>query len=122
MIEPEIAFADINDDMDLAEEMMKYIINYVMEKAPEEMDFFNRFVDKGLIERLKGIVENDFARITYTKAVETLQKSGKQFEYPVEWGADLQTEHERYLTEDVYKKPVFVVDYPTGDKGAFTCV
>jgi asparaginyl-tRNA synthetase len=112
MIEPEIAFADINDDMDLAEEMMKYIIGYVMEKAPEEMDFFNRFVDKGLIERLSGIVENDFARITYTEAVETLQKSGRKFEYAVEWGNDLQTEHERYLTEEVYNRPVFVIDYP----------
>ena len=112
MIEPEIAFADINDDMDLAEDMMKYIINYVMEKAPEEMEFFNQFVDKGLIERLKGIVENDFARITYTEAVETLQNSGRKFEYPVEWGNDLQTEHERYLTEEVHKRPVFVADYP----------
>ena len=98
--------------MDLAEDMMKYIINYVMEKAPEEMEFFNRFVDKGLIERLKGIVENDFTRITYTEAVDVLQKSSKKFEYPVQWGHDLQTEHERYLTEEVYKKPVFVVDYP----------
>ncbi len=112
MIEPEIAFADIYDDMDLAEEMMKYIINYVMENAPEEMEFFNRFVDKGLIERLKGIVENDFERITYTKAIEILQNCDKKFQYPVEWGHDLQTEHERYLTEEVYKKPVFVVDYP----------
>jgi asparaginyl-tRNA synthetase len=112
MIEPEIAFADINDDMDLAEEMMKYIINYVMENAPDEMDFFNRFVDKGLIDRLKGIVENDFERITYTKAIEILQESDKKFQYPVEWGHDLQTEHERYLTEEVFKKPVFVVDYP----------
>ncbi len=112
MIEPEIAFADIDDDMDLAEEMMKYMINYVMEQAPDEMEFFNSFVDKGLIDRLKGIVENDFERITYTKAVEILQKSEKKFEYPIEWGSDLQTEHERYLTEQVYKKPVFVVDYP----------
>jgi len=112
MIEPEIAFADIDDDMDLAEDMMKYIIKYVMEKAPDEMNFFNRFVDKGLIDRLKGIVENDFERITYTEAIDILQKSDKKFEYPLEWGNDLQTEHERYLTEVVFKKPVFVVNYP----------
>jgi asparaginyl-tRNA synthetase len=112
MIEPEIAFADINDDMDLAEEMMKYIISYVMENAPEEMEFFNRFVDKGLIDRLRTIVENDFERITYTEAIDILQNSDKKFDYPVEWGSDLQTEHERYLTEEVYKKPVFVIDYP----------
>ena len=112
MIEPEIAFADINDDMDLAEEMMKYIISYVMENAPEEMDFFNRFVDKGLVERLQGIVENDFERITYTEAIDILKKSDKKFDYPVEWGSDLQTEHERYLTEEVFNKPVFVINYP----------
>ncbi len=112
MIEPEIAFADINDDMDLAEEMMKYIISYVMENAPEEMEFFNRFVDKGLIDRLRTIIENDFKRITYTEAIDILQKSDKKFDYPVEWGSDLQTEHERYLTEEVFKKPVFVINYP----------
>lgn len=112
MIEPEIAFADLNDDMDLAEDMMKYIINYVMEHAPEEMAFFNRFVDKGLIDRLKGIVNSDFGRITYTEAIEILEKADKKFNYPVSWGCDLQTEHERYLTEEVYKKPVFVTDYP----------
>ena len=112
MIEPEIAFADINDDMDLAEEMMKYIVSYVMENAPDEMNFFNSFVDKGLVERLKGIVDNDFARITYTEAIDILQKSDKKFEYPIKWGSDLQTEHERYITEEVFKKPVFVVDYP----------
>ena len=112
MIEPEIAFADINDDMNLAEEMMKYIISYVMENAPEEMEFFNRFVDKGLIDRLRTIVENDFERITYTEAIDILQNSDKKFDYPVEWGSDLQTEHERYLTEEVFKKPVFVINYP----------
>lgn len=112
MIEPEIAFADLNDDMDLAEDMMKYIINYVMEHAPEEMAFFNRFVDKGLIDRLKGIVNSDFGRITYTEAIEILEKADKKFNYPVSWGCDLQTEHERYLTEEVFKKPVFVTDYP----------
>ncbi|MBU5426767.1 asparagine--tRNA ligase [Tissierella pigra] len=112
MIEPEIAFADINDDMQLAEDMMKYIIKYVMENAKEEVEFFNSFVDKGLIERLENVVNSDFGRITYTEAVELLQKSGEEFQYPVEWGMDLQTEHERYLSEKVFKKPVFVVDYP----------
>jgi asparaginyl-tRNA synthetase len=112
MIEPEIAFADINDNMQLAEDMMKYIIKYVMENAKEEMEFFNNFVDKGLIERLENIVNSDFGRITYTDAVELLQKSGEEFQYPVEWGIDLQTEHERYISEQVFKKPVFVVDYP----------
>ncbi|WMM23330.1 asparagine--tRNA ligase [Tissierella sp. MB52-C2] len=112
MIEPEIAFADINDNMQLAEDMMKYIIKYVMENAKEEMEFFNDFVDKGLIERLENIVNSDFGRITYTDAVELLQKSGEEFQYPVEWGIDLQTEHERYISEQVFKKPVFVVDYP----------
>lgn len=112
MIEPEIAFSDLNDDMSLAEDMLKFIINYVMENAPEEMEFFNNFVDKGLIDRLKNIVENDFAHVTYTEAVDILEKSGEKFEYPVKWGMDLQTEHERYLTEKVFKKPVFVTDYP----------
>lgn len=112
MIEPEMAFADLNDNMDTAEAMIKYIINYVMENAPEEMEFFSRFIDKGLIERLNNIVNSDFARITYTEAVELLQKSGEKFQYPVEWGIDLQTEHERYITEKIYKKPVFVTDYP----------
>lgn len=112
MIEPEIAFADINDDMQLAEDMMKYIISYVLEKAPEEMQFFNDMIDKGLLERLNFVMNSDFARVTYTEAVELLQKSGKQFEYPVKWGADLQTEHERYLTEELIKKPVFVINYP----------
>ena len=112
MIEPEIAFADIHDDMKLAEDMVKYIINFVLEKAPEEMEFFNSFVDKTLLERLNFIKDSDFGKITYTEAIELLKKSGKQFEYPVEWGCDLQTEHERYLTEELIKKPVFVIDYP----------
>ena len=112
MIEPEIAFADLKDDMKLAEDMMKYIIKYVMENAPEEMEFFNSFVDKGLIERLNGVVNSEFGQVTYTEAVDILQKSGKEFQYPVTWGCDLQTEHERYLTEEVYKKPLFVTDYP----------
>lgn len=112
MIEPEIAFADLKDNMDLAEDMMKYIINYVMENAPEEMEFFNSFVDKGLFDRLKNIVQNDFGRITYTDAVKLLKESGEEFQYPVEWGMDLQTEHERYISEVAFKKPVFVTDYP----------
>ncbi len=109
MIEPEIAFADLDDDMMLAESMLKYVINYVLEEAPEEMNFFNSFVDK---ERLHNVVSSDFARVTYTEAVEILEKNNDQFEYKVSWGADLQTEHERYLTEVVYKRPVFVTDYP----------
>ncbi len=112
MIEPEIAFADLDDNMELAEDMLKYIINYVMENAPEEMEFFNKFIDKGLIGRLNNVVTSDFARITYTEAIELLKKSKQKFEYPVEWGCDLQTEHERYITEKVFKKPVFVTDYP----------
>ena len=112
MIEPEIAFADLHDDMKLAEDMVKYIINFVLEKAPEEMEFFNSFVDKTLLERLNFIKDSDFGKITYTEAIELLKKSGKQFEYPVEWGCDLQTEHERYITEELLKKPVFVIDYP----------
>ncbi len=112
MIEPEIAFADLQDNMDLAESMMKYIINYVMENAPEEMKFFNQFVDKGLIDRLKHVAESDFGHVTYTEAIEILKKNNDKFDYKVEWGTDLQTEHERYLTEQVFKKPVFVTDYP----------
>ena len=112
MIEPEIAFADLDDNMELAENMLKYIINYVMENAPEEMEFFNKFIDKGLIDRLNNVVTSDFARITYTEAIELLKKSEQKFEYPVEWGCDLQTEHERYITEKVFKKPAFVTDYP----------
>ena len=112
MIEPEIAFADLNDDMMLAEDMLKYVINYVLENAPEEMEFFNSFVDKTLLERLNNIVNSDFGHVTYTEAIEILQKNKDKFEYPVEWGCDLQTEHERFLTEQIYKKPVFVTDYP----------
>ena len=112
MIEPEIAFADLDDDMMLAESMLKYVINYVLEEAPEEMNFFNSFVDKGLLERLHNVVSSDFARVTYTEAIEILEKNNDKFEYKVSWGADLQTEHERYLTEVVYKRPVFVTDYP----------
>ena len=112
MIEPEIAFADLSDVMDIEEGMLKYIISYVLENAPEEMKFFDSFVEKGLIERLNGIINNDFARITYTDAVELLKKHNDKFENKVEWGCDLQTEHERYLTEKVYGKPVFVTDYP----------
>jgi asparaginyl-tRNA synthetase len=112
MMEPEIAFADLIDDMNLAEDMVKYIINYVMENAPEEMNFFNSFIDTTLFDRLNNIVNSDFGRVTYTEAVELLKKSGQQFEYPVEWGIDLQTEHERYLTEKIFKKPIFVIDYP----------
>ncbi len=112
MIEPEIAFADIYDDMKLAEDMLKYIIKYVMENAKEEMEFFNSFIDKGLIERLENVVNSDFGLVTYTEAVKKLQESNHSFQYPVEWGMDLQTEHERYLTEVLYQKPVFVIDYP----------
>jgi asparaginyl-tRNA synthetase len=112
MIEPEIAFADLNDDMKLAEDMIRYIIGYVMENAKEEMDFFNSFIDKDLYERLNGILNSDFGVITYTEAIELLEKSGNEFQYPVKWGADLQTEHERYLTEQIMKKPVFVINYP----------
>ncbi|MCM0648308.1 asparagine--tRNA ligase [Clostridium swellfunianum] len=112
MIEPEMAFADLKDDMEVAEAMVKYIIKYVMENAPEEMEFFNSFIDKGLFDRLSNVVNSDFGRITYTEAVEILEKSGEKFEYPVKWGIDLQTEHERYITEKHFKKPVFVTDYP----------
>lgn len=112
MIEPEIAFADLKDDMLLAESMIKYVIRYVLENAPEEMSFFNQFVDKGLLERLRHVMESDFARVTYTEAVEILEKHNDEFEYKVFWGCDLQTEHERYLTEKEFKRPVFVTDYP----------
>lgn len=119
MMEPEIAFADLEDDMDLAEDMIKYIINYVLENAKEEMEFFNSFIDKELLERLSNIVNSDFGRITYTQAVELLKQHKDKFEYPVEWGMDLQTEHERYLTEQIYKKPVFVTDYPKDIKAFY---
>jgi asparaginyl-tRNA synthetase len=112
MIEPEIAFADLEDDMELAEDMIKYIINFVFDNAPDEMEFFNKFVDKGLIDRLNHVRTSDFGRVTYTEAVEILEKHNDQFKYKVSWGTDLQTEHERFLTEQVYKRPVFVTDYP----------
>ncbi len=112
MIEPEIAFAELSDNMELAENMVKYIINYVLENAPEEMEFFNKFIDNTLLERLNNIVNSEFGVCTYTEAVDILIKSGVKFEYPVKWGTDLQTEHERYITEQVFKKPVFVTNYP----------
>lgn len=112
MIEPEMAFADLIDDMDIAEEMLKYIIKYVLENAPEEMAFFNQFVDKDLLNRLENVLNSDFGRVTYTEAIEILSKNNDNFDYKVSWGCDLQTEHERYLTEQVFKKPVFVTDYP----------
>ena len=112
MIEPEIAFADLTDDMRLAEDMLKYIINFVLERAPEEMAFFNQFVDKGLLERLHHVVSSDFGHVTYTDAVKILEEHNDEFQYKVYWGCDLQTEHERYLTEQVFKRPVFVTDYP----------
>ena len=112
MVEPEMAFADLNDYMDTAEDMIKYIIRFVMERCPDEMNFFNSFVDKGLKERLEHVASSDFGRVSYTEAVELLKKVNDQFDYKVEWGCDLQTEHERYLTEQVFKKPVFVTDYP----------
>lgn len=112
MIEPEMAFADLNDDMDMAESMVKYIINYVMKSCPEELEFLNKFVDNGLIDRLKNVVENEFVRLSYTEAIKILEKHKDKFEFPVYWGCDLQSEHERYLTEQVYKKPVFLTDYP----------
>ena len=112
MIEPEIAFADLNDDMALAEAMIKYVIRYVLDTCPQDMAFLNQFVDKGLIERLEAVASSEFGRVTYTDAVEILKQHNDQFEYKVEWGSDLQTEHERFLTEQVFKKPVFVTDYP----------
>ena len=112
MIEPEIAFADLNDNMELAWDMIKYIINHVLEKCRQELEFFNSFVDKGLLERLEKLAVSDYVKVTYTEAVELLKKSGEKFNFPVEWGCDLQTEHERYITEKVYNKPVFVIDYP----------
>ncbi len=112
MIEPEMAFCDLEDDMTIAEDMIKFIINYVLEHAPEEMAFFNQFIDKGLIERLQHVASSDFGRITYTDAIAELEKHNDKFDYPVHWGSDLQTEHERYLTEQIFKRPVFVTDYP----------
>ena len=119
MIEPEIAFADLNDNMQLAWDMIQYIIRHVMDKCAAELNFFNSFVDKGLLERLSALCEADYAKVTYTEAVEILEKSGESFKFPVYWGIDLQTEHERYLTEKVYKKPIFLVDYPKDIKAFY---
>ncbi len=112
MIEPEICFADLKDDMILAESMLKFVIRYVLENAPEEMNFFNQFIDKGLLDRLNNVLNSDFGHVTYTEAIELLEKHNDKFEYKVFWGCDLQTEHERYLTEEIFKRPVFVTDYP----------
>jgi asparaginyl-tRNA synthetase len=112
MVEPEIAFADLKDDMALAQDLIKYVIKYVLDNAPQEMEFFGKFIDKDLLSRLQNVLDSEFEHITYTKAIEILQASGKKFDYQPEWGKDLQTEHERYLTDEVYKKPVFVTDYP----------
>lgn len=119
MIEPEICFADLNDDMDLAEDMIKYIFSYVLENCPEEMEFFNNFVDKTLLDRLNNVISSDFGRITYTDAVKELEKHNDKFEYKVSWGIDLQTEHERFLCEQIFKKPVFVTDYPMDIKAFY---
>jgi len=119
MIEPEIAFADLSDDLRLAEDMVKYIINYVRENAKEEMEFFNSMIDKGLSERLDNVVNSDFGKITYTQAIDILKEADREFEYAVHWGIDLQTEHERYITEKVFKKPVFVIDYPKDIKAFY---
>jgi asparaginyl-tRNA synthetase len=119
MIEPEMAFCDLEGDMDVAEAMIKYIINTVLERCPQEMEFLNSFVDKGLLERLHNVVSNDFGRVSYTEAVEILKKHNDKFDYKVDWGCDLQTEHERYLTEQIYKKPVFVTDYPKDIKAFY---
>lgn len=119
MIEPEICFADLKDDMDIAEEMIKYIFSYVLENCPEEMEFFNNFMDKGLLDRLNNVINSDFGRITYTDAIKELEKANEKFEYKVSWGIDLQTEHERYLCEQVFKKPVFVTDYPMDIKAFY---
>ncbi|MCI7344004.1 MAG: asparagine--tRNA ligase, partial [Fusobacterium necrophorum] len=119
MIEPEMAFADLDVNMDIAEKMVKYIIRYVMDTCPEEMNFFNQFIEKGLFDKLNNVLNNDFGRLSYTEAIDILKKSGKKFEYPVEWGIDLQSEHERYLAEEYFKKPVFLVDYPKDIKAFY---
>ena len=119
MIEPEICFADLNDDMNLAEDMIKYIISYVLENAPEEMEFFNKFIDTNLFDRLHNVLNSDFGRITYTDAIKKLEKVNDKFQYPVTWGTDIQTEHERYLSEVVFKRPVFVTDYPKEIKACY---
>ena len=119
MVEPEICFADLSDDMDLAEEMIKYIFQYVLDTCPEEMEFFNKFIDTGLLERLHHVIGSDFVRISYTDAIKELEKHNNEFEYKVSWGVDLQTEHERYLCENIFKKPVFVTDYPKDIKAFY---
>lgn len=119
MIEPEVAFTDLNGNMELAEAMIKYIIKYVIDNCPEEMEFFNAFVEKGLFEKLNNVLESDFGRVTYTEAIDILEKSGRKFEFPVKWGIDLQSEHERYLAEEYFKKPVFVTDYPKDIKAFY---
>jgi asparaginyl-tRNA synthetase len=119
MMEPEIAFADLNDDMRLAEDMIKYVVKHVMDNCPAEIEFFNKFVDNTLVDRLTNLLENDFGHVTYTEAIEILKNSGEKFEYPVEWGIDMQTEHERYITEKVFGKPVFVTDYPADIKAFY---
>lgn len=119
MIEPEIAFADLQDDMKLAEDMVKFVIDYILKNAAQEMVFFNEFVDKGLMDRLKNVLDANFAHVTYTRAIDLLNESGEEFEYPVHWGSDLQTEHERCLTEKIFKKPVFVTDYPKDIKAFY---
>lgn len=119
MLEPEMAFADLKDDMDLAEELLKYLINYILKELPEEMAFFNQFIDPTLITRLQSLAQADFGRLTYTEAIELLLKSGENFKYPVSWGIDLQTEHERYLAEKVFNKPVFITDYPKSIKAFY---
>lgn len=119
MIEPEIAFADLSANMELGEEMIKFVIRYVMEQCPEEMEFFNQFVEKGLFDKLNNVLNSEFGRVTYTEAIDILKKSGKKFEYPVEWGIDMQSEHERFLAEEHFKKPVFVTDYPKDIKAFY---
>ncbi len=119
MIEPEIAFADLDDNMALAEDLLKYIIRAVLQEAPEEMNFFNSFVDKGLLDRLNHVMTSDFARVTYTEAIDILVKNNDAFDYKVFWGCDLQTEHERYLTEQIFRRPVFVTDYPKDIKAFY---
>ena len=119
MIEPEIAFADLSANMELAEDMIKYIIKYVMDNCPEEMEFFNAFVEKGLFDKLNNVLNNEFAKVTYTEAIEILENCGKKFEFPVKWGIDLQSEHERFLAEEYFKKPVFVTDYPKDIKAFY---
>ena len=119
MIEPEMAFCDLEGDLEVMEAMVKYIIRRTIERCPQEMEFFNSFVDKGLLERLEHVANSDFGRVSYTEAVELLKKSGKKFDYPVEWGIDLQTEHERYLTEEIFRKPLFVTDYPRDIKAFY---